>query len=176
MATALHALEVLDADQRERVLAWLVAKLGVTGATIGRAPGSTATIGRAVASVGSVKDFIKQKAPADDVARATALAYFLTHARGTATYSTRDLTKARFDAAMATFNLSRAVSNAQRAGYLTSSGRPGSYQITATGESLVEAMADDQAVQAARSRGRRRRRKPTSAARNATASESHGSR
>jgi hypothetical protein len=64
--------------------------------------------------------------------------------------------------------MSRAVSNAQRAGYLTTAGRRGTYQVTGTGEALVEAMPDADAVKNVKERGRRRRRKSASTKRAVT--------
>ncbi len=72
------------------------------------------------------------------------------------------LSQARADAALAKLNMSRAVANAKRAGYLTTGSEHGSYQITTLGESLVDAMPDADAVKMVRSQGSKRRRKSTS--------------
>ncbi len=69
---------------------------------------------------------------------------------------------------MANFNMSRAVSNAQRAGYLTTAGRRGTYQVTSTGEALVEAMPDEEAVKKVKAQGTRRRRKSSGSKRGTT--------
>lgn len=106
--------------------------------------------------------------PADDVSRVTALAYYLTHGMDQATYKTGDLTKARVEAALASFNMSRAVSNAQRAGYLTTAGGRGTYQVTSIGEALVEAMPDAEAIRKVKGQGTRRRRKSTGTRQRAT--------
>jgi hypothetical protein len=163
MEATLAALQPLDGEERQRVLDWLVAKLGLEApAPSGLASSDLAGDGGAVGvagNLGTIKQFLNQKKPGDDVARATALAYFLTHGKDQATYKTADLSKARVDAALANFNMSRAVSNAQRAGYLTTAGKRGTYQVTGTGEALVEAMPDADAVKKVKEQGGRRRRK-----------------
>ncbi len=64
---------------------------------------------------------------------------------------------------MTTFNLSRAVSNAHRAGYLTTAGGRGVYQVTSISEALVDAMPDVEAVKKVKAQGTRRRRKSPAA-------------
>jgi len=164
METTLAALLPLDPDERQRVFDWLVAKVGVRSSVAGAATGTgRGTAGGTTASGGAVsgtiKQFLKDKSPDEDVARAAALAYFLTHAKNQATYKTGDLTTARSDAALANFNMSRAVSTAQRAGYLTTAGKRGTYQITSTGEALVEAMPDADLIKKVKAKGTRRRRR-----------------
>ena len=162
MESTLAALQPLDADERQRVLGWLAAKLGV------RPPGSAARQGGGPSPVhagdlSNIKEFLKQKAPTDDVARATTLAYFLGHSDNLTTYKLERLSQARADAALAKLNMSRAVANAKRAGYLTTGAEHGSYQITTLGESLVDAMPDAEALKIVRAQGTKRRRKSTSA-------------
>jgi hypothetical protein len=165
MEATLGALQPLDSDERQRVFDWLAAKLGLeTPQSAGGAEGEGgAEDGRE--TPGTIKQFVKQKRPDDDVARATTLAYYLTHGKSQATNKTADLSKARVDAALANFNMSRAVSNAQRAGYLTTAGKRGTYQVTSTGEALVEAMPDAEAIKEVKAQGTTRRRKSTGAKR-----------
>lgn len=164
MEAILAALQALDPEEQQRVFDWLAAKLGLevaapAGGVDGEGEGTQAAGG--IGNLGTIKQFLKQKRPNDDVARATALAYFLTHGKSQTPYKTADLTKARVDAALAKFNASRAVRNAVRAGYLTGAGRRGTYQITSTGESLVEAMPDAEAIKKVRAQRTGRRRKST---------------
>lgn len=161
MESVLGALQPLDAAERRRVLTWLTAKfgVGVSSATTDSATAGGNAPGYSPADIGGIKPFVKHKKPGDDVARVTTLAYFLTHRGQKPTYKTADLTKARVDAALPAFNTSRAVSHAQRAGYLTTAGRRGTYQVTSTGEALVEAMPDNARVQEVRAQGGRRRRR-----------------
>lgn len=161
METTLGALQPLDIEERQRVFDWLAAKLGLkVPSPAGDSPRDGGAVGVG-GDLGTVKQFLKQKRPDDDVARAITLAYFLTHREGQATYGTAGLTKARVDAALANFNISRAVSNAQRAGYLTTGGKRGTYQITSSGEALVEAMPDADLLKKVKAQGARRRRRST---------------
>jgi hypothetical protein len=169
METTLNALQPLNLEARQRVFDWLAAKLGLRAPdAAGSADDFRGADGRVGDDLGTVKQFLKQKRPDDDVARATALGYYLTLGKSQATLKTSDLTKARVDAALANFNTSRAVSNAQRAGYLTTAGKRGTYQVTSTGEALVEAMPDVEAIKKVKAQGMRRRRKSTSAKRRTT--------
>ncbi len=165
MQSALAALQPLNLEARQRVLAWLAAKLGLEVTTANDsekdldAPDPTGHLG-------TIKQFLKLKAPNDDVARVATLAYFLTHGKNLAMYKIEELSKARVDAALSKFNMSRALSNAQHtAGYVTNAGKHGTYQITATGEALVEAMPDAEAVKKVKAQVKKRRRRSTGAKR-----------
>lgn len=172
MEATLSALHPLDPEERQRVFDWLAAKLGLEApAPAGEAEGDGGE-GVEGGNLGTIKQFLKQKKPYDDVARATTLAYYLTHGKGLATYKTADLTRARVDAALATFNMSRAVSNAQRSGYLTTAGKRGMYQITSTGEALVEAMPDAEAIKRVKAQWTRRRRRKSGGAKRGAAKKS----
>ena len=162
MEAALAALQPLKPDERRRVLEWLWAKLDFGAPPADSGPGGGPSVVR-----DGIKQFVKQKSPGDDVSRATTLAYFLEHARKLASYGYDELSQARVSAALPKFNLSRAVANAQRAGYLTTAGKHGMYQVTSTGEALVEAMPDTEAIKQVKAQGTKRRRK-TSAGRPAT--------
>lgn len=170
METTLGALEPLNAQERQRVVDWLVARLEFEAPRLAAgADGEGSADDAGGRDLGTIKQFLRQKRPNDDVARATTLAYYLTHGKNQGAYKTADLTKARVEAALPSFNMPRAVSNAQRAGYLTTAGRRGTYQVTSTGEALVEAMPDMDAVKKVRAQGTRRRRKPTGRKRETTA-------
>jgi hypothetical protein len=160
MQTTLAALQSLDVEERRRVIDWLAAKVGLEAPVPLSRRDSGGGADGGSEKRGDIKQFLKQKRPTDDVARATTLAYFLTHRKSQPTYKTADLSKARVDAALTDFNMSRAVSNAQRAGYLTTAGKKGMYQVTSRGEALVDAMPDAEAVKKVRSEGPKRRRKP----------------
>jgi hypothetical protein len=163
METTLAALEPLDLHARQRVVAWLAGRLGLEAPpAAGRAMGHVESAEGFSGDLGSIKGFLSQKRPDDDVARVTTLAYYLTSGRNLLSYSTADLSKARVDAALSSLNMSRAVSNAQRAGYLTTTGKRGTYQITATGEALVEAMPNPALIKKVKADSTRRRRKSTS--------------
>jgi len=160
MEATLDALQPLDTEERQRVFDWLAAKLGLEVPTPAGGAKGDAAVGVGD-DIGTIKQFLKHKRPDDDVARATTLAYFLAHGKSQATCKTADLTKARVDAALADFNMSRAVSNAQRARYLTTAGKRGAYQITSTGEALVEAMPDADLLKKVKAQETRRRRRST---------------
>src|SRR5258708_5930694 len=152
MESALAALRPLDTETRQRVLIWLAAKLRLEAPAADgekKDPNAPSAPGR----FATIKEFLKQKTPVDDVGRVTALAYFLTHGDKLPTYKIEDLAKGRIDAALAKFNMSRAVATAKRAGYVTTAPAHGTYQITALGESLVDAMPDAEAVKKVRAQG-----------------------
>jgi hypothetical protein len=169
MEATLAAMHPLDAEARQRVLDWLAAKLGIkapqaTGGAGGGGDGGVAAGGGA-GDLGKMQPFVKHKNPGDDVARVTTLGYFLTHTGGKPAFKTSDLSKARIDAKLPDFNVSRAVGHAKRAGLLTDAGKPSVHQTTAFGESLVEAMPDAEAMKNVLAQGKKRRRKRTGAKR-----------
>ncbi len=127
MQMALAALQPLDAEARQRVLDWLAAKLGLEApAPAGVGGDNPAPAGGG--KLGTVKQFLKLKAPSDDVGRVAALAYFLTHGDKLNSYKIEELNKARIDAALAKLNMSSAVANTKRAGYVTTAADHGTYQ------------------------------------------------
>jgi hypothetical protein len=159
MEITLAGLQPLNTEERQRVFDWLVAKLNPQARLADDASGDDGMSVGAAGDLRTIKLFLKQKRPDEDVARATALAYFLTHGKSQATYKTSDLSKARSDAALPAFNMSRALSTAQRAGYLTTAGKRGIYQITSVGEALVEAMPDEGLIKKVKAQGTKRRRR-----------------
>jgi hypothetical protein len=78
METTLGAMQPLDAEERQRVLDWLAAKLGLNAPTTPDVASSGETV-RLEGNLGTIKQFLNKKRPEDDVARVTTLAYFLTH-------------------------------------------------------------------------------------------------
>src|SRR5438067_1814615 len=101
MEAALGALQPLDPEERQRVSDWLAAKLGLEGSQPSGGAGREGAAGvDAGETPGTIKQFLKQKRPDDDVARAAALAYYLTHRKSQATFKTADLTKSRVEAAL----------------------------------------------------------------------------
>lgn len=165
MEATLSALEPLSADEQQRVLDWLVSKLGLEAPML-RGDGEGLDIlgvdGGGIGRLGTIKQFLKGKRPDNDVARAIALGYYLTHALGKETFTAADLSRARTDAALANFNVSRGAANARGSGYLTTTGARGTLKITSVGESLVEAMPDKEAMKKATTQRRRPRRKTAS--------------
>jgi hypothetical protein len=155
---ALEALWPLDEEARGRAVAGIAGALGVTGAVgsgagiAGRTQFGAGGVGSSngTGDLGTPKQFLARKAPKTDVERITVLAYYLTHARETPHFETKDLSDLNTDAAGPRFsNAAYTASNAtKKNGFLT--GAPGGKrQITARGEALVEALPDREAAKAA---------------------------
>jgi hypothetical protein len=108
----------------------------------------------------SPKEFLRQKQPRTDVDRVVCLAYYLTHYRDTPHFKTLDISQLNTEAAQIKFaNAAVAVNNAAIYGYLSAATK-GNKQITALGESFVEALPDrDAAREAVKTFRKRRRRK-----------------
>ena len=101
---ALEALEPLDPTQRQFAISMILSRLGM-GGTPGTAPGAGAppSVGAGAASagvtgLGGIKEFLKQKAPTTDVERLVCLAYYLTHAMDTPSFTTKEIKKLNDDA------------------------------------------------------------------------------
>ena len=171
MRGALAALEQLDDEGRKRAVRWLADALGVS------ATGGTELDAQAIESVGSSpasaiggdgpKHFLARKKPRTAVEQVACLAYYLTHAKSSPHFKTRDLSQLNVEAAGPPFtNISQAAKDAVKGYYLASAGKQ-NRQITPLGESIVEALPDRAAVKAIlaedkpRPRARRRAR-PTS--------------
>src|SRR5437016_2672472 len=101
MNTAFGALSELDADERLRVMEWLLRRLDVSGATAklqvpsrveARSPEGAPRASPLAGAAPSVRDFVAEKRPVTDVERVTCLAYYLTHYRGLPVFKTRDIT------------------------------------------------------------------------------------
>jgi hypothetical protein len=107
----------------------------------------------------SPKEFLRQKQPRTDVERVACLAYYLTHYRDTPHFKTLDISQLNTDAAQIKFaNAAKAVNNASSYGYLSATTK-GSKQLTAAGESFVEALPDRDAAKQAIANARPRRRR-----------------
>jgi hypothetical protein len=155
MQDALAALSPLDEGARQRAVTWLAGTLGVAsqaGPAIAApfvapgGPGSAPPVADST-NLGTPREFMAAKRPTTDVERVTCLAYYLTHARSTPHFKTKELTDLNREAAGAKIsNPSQATANAKdRNGYLAEAGG-GKRQITPLGEAVVPAMPDREAV------------------------------
>jgi hypothetical protein len=107
----------------------------------------------------SPKDFLRDKKPRTDVDRVAVLAYYLTHYRGIPHFKTVDLSQLNTEAAQVKFsNAAQAVDNATKAGLLVTAVK-GAKQLSAHGESYVQALPDREAAKVALQESRPRRRK-----------------
>jgi hypothetical protein len=166
LTKALTALKPLDAEEQQRALNWLASKLGVEPPSPLGGVDSDEDAAGGDEKLGTIKAFLKAKSPKDDVQRITTLAYYEVHANSKEVVTFKVLTAARVAAALPTFNVSRAISNAQRPGYLTTGSASRTYVITATGEAVVDALPNQEEVKSVTSQSRRRksaakRKKPT---------------
>jgi hypothetical protein len=149
--TALEAVESLNTTQREFALAMIVKGLGISGSTSieagnGSAHTHTKTAQTDLTSV-SPKDFLRDKKPQTDLERLTCLAYYLTHARGTAHFKTEDITALNTEAAGPRFaNASATARNAVSQSRFLSHAGTGKKQLTALGEDVVTALPNRDAV------------------------------
>ena len=112
----------------------------------------------------TLKQFIAQKKPGNTYQRVACLAYFLTHQSNTPHFKTKDITKANTEAAgQKMTNSSVFVNDAtSKYKYLSDAGK-GMKQISTLGESIVDALPDQDKVKALqaenKSRARKRRKK-----------------
>jgi hypothetical protein len=154
MSATHEALAGLDPEQQRRVMGWLVQKLNLGGTIPAAQSGSSiatyqAASPPAIGALGSPKQFVAQKRPTTDTERVAVLAYFLTNARSTSEFKTKDITAINKEAAQRAFsNAAYAVDNATKTGYLAP-GSKGAKQITTRGEAIVEALPDRARVQTA---------------------------
>lgn len=158
MQAALEALTPLDEDARGRATAWLASALGVKGAGVAEAVGSSRSVpfaaGLPVSSnggdLGTPKQFLAHKAPKTDVEKMAVLAYYLTHARGREHFTTKELSDLNTEAAgQRLSNAAYAASNAQKKNGFLANAPGGKRQIASRGEALVNALPDREAVKAA---------------------------
>lgn len=90
----------------------------------------------------SPKDFLREKSPKTDVERIVCLAYYLTHYRDMPHFKTIDLSTLNTEAAQPKLsNPTVATNNASLSGLLVAAGK-GNKQISAIGESFVQALPD----------------------------------
>lgn len=174
MQDALKALFPLDAGGRQRALTWLAGTLGVAmaegnaagagglGAGVPGSAGTPTLPGGQPGDLGTPRQFLAAKRPTTDVERVTCLAYYVTHAKNTPHFKTKDLIDVNTQAAGTRIsNPSQATANAKdRNGFLADAGG-GKRQITPLGEAVVLAMPDRAAVAQAIADGPKKvRRKP----------------
>jgi len=157
MDTTFTALVDLQADEQERVLAWLAQRLKIAAPTVGTGGGGAGTgagagAGTAVKIAGTpgttahARSFMTHKKPGSQQERVACLAFYLSFHKDMPEFKTRDITKMNSDAGQA--NLSNAavfMKNAVAAQYLSSAGK-GMRQLTPRGEALVNALPDRTAV------------------------------
>jgi hypothetical protein len=158
MQTAMAALEPLDEEGRGRAVAWLAGALGVSGAapTPGVGAGGTPFGGgggfssNGTGELGTPEEFLAAKAPQTDVERVAVLAYYLTFARGTKEFKTKDLSDLNTEAAWPKLsNPAYAASNAVKKNGFLSPAPGGTRQITSRGKALVNALPDREAAKEA---------------------------
>lgn len=154
LGKVLEALTKLEATAQQWVLSTAAGRLNVSAAALSATSAELGVVrGAAVIPPGSVggltpKEFLKQKAPKHDVDRVACLAYYLTHGRQQAAYSSRELSAMNTESAGPKLNMSRAADNAaKQSSYLTSAGK-GKKQITTHGEDVVNALPNYEAVKA----------------------------
>ena len=105
---------------------------------------------------------MRSKEPKSDVQRVACLAYYLTSARSTPQFRIGDLEKLNTEAAGPNMNMTRASDNATRKNKYLTAGEGRMKQITTHGEDIVDALPDQDAVNALEKEGgRKRRRKGT---------------
>lgn len=96
----------------------------------------------------TAKEFLKVKLPKTDLERIACLAFYMTNYKDTAHFKTADLSVLNTEAAQPKFsNAGVAIENATKAGLLVQAGK-GTKQISAIGESYVEALPDRDAAKA----------------------------
>ena len=179
--TSLEVLEPLDETQRRFAISMILTRLGMEGAGgLPRVASGAVNAGMHGAGTGAAaagggggdikdltsKDFLKQKQPRTDLERFACLAYYLTHARDLAEFSTRDITKLNGEAHGPNFtNAAATAQNGMKQSKFFSKAGGGKKRITTLGEAVVEALPSAEAVKEAlasvrgRAVGRRKRRK-----------------
>lgn len=169
--TALEVLEPLDQTQREFAVAMILARLGMakadpglhggpgTGGALGA--GGSAALTPATLKTMTAKEFLKLKSPATDLERFVCLAFYLTHAKDAAQFTTRDITKLNSEALGPDFSnaAATAMNGVKQSKFLSRAGG-GKKRITTLGEAVVEALPDRQkAKEVAAGAPRRNKRK-----------------
>ncbi|MBX3386989.1 MAG: hypothetical protein KF768_10490 [Phycisphaeraceae bacterium] len=167
--TALEVLEPLDETQRKFALSMILARLGLSGGTLqqsasGGGGGGGGNSGGAAGGAGSgqldlsnmtAKQFLAAKKPTTDAERFVCLAYYLTHARNSAQFKTKDITDLNGEAFGGRFsNPAMTANNAVNQSRLLAPAGSGKRRITLLGEQLVEALPDREAVEQVRSGAR----------------------
>lgn len=169
---ALQVLEPLDETQRKFAVSMILTRLGMAEASkLGGAGAggfaSHVTTPPAAIKEQTVKQFLKQKDPKTDLERFICLAYYLSHAMDTATFTTRDITKLNGEGGGANFSNAAGTANngVAQSKFLSRAGG-GKKRITNRGEAVVEALPDRAKLaevlvtsRAGKKRGRRKRTK-----------------
>jgi hypothetical protein len=169
MKTAVGALANLSSDEQRRALRWVAETLGISDepsvpisdpSQKPKAPRTTLPNQGGVLGSLTPKQFMAEKRPSTDVERIACLAYYLTHARETPRFKTRDLTDLNTEAAGDRFsNAAYSSKNAMdQSGFLAQAGK-GTRQITKRGEDVVEALPDREALAAVLAESPKRRRR-----------------
>lgn len=156
--TALEALEPLEQRQREFAVAMILSRLGMAGgghvaSGLGNIQGTgAAAAGHAAGTAAdlkgiSVKEFVKGKSPTTDLERFVCLAYYLTRARETPQFTTRDIKRLNADALGPDFsNAAATATNGVTQSKFLSRAGGGRKRITTLGEAIVDALPDRQKV------------------------------
>lgn len=170
LGTVLKALGPLDDDARAFVFRTAAERLHIASSGAekrhatppGIENGAGAGSGSAALNGVDPKQFLRQKKPQTELQRMACLAFYLTHARGTAHFKTGDLTSLNTEAAGGRFsNPSVTIRNGTNQSKLFApAGKAGLKQITALCEDYVNALPDQEAAKAAQSTNRPSRRKP----------------
>jgi hypothetical protein len=170
LGTILGVLEPLDDEKRRFVLKTAYERLGIANpvtpkagdapANARNAGGSGVTPNFATLDGVTPKAFLKAKKPITDVQRVACLAYYLTNARQMAHFKTKDITSLNTEAAGDRFsNAALAVNNATNQNRFLAPAGKGNKQITGHGEDVVNALPDQEAVNAAVAGYKKPRRK-----------------
>lgn len=152
MSRVHEALVDLPAAQQQRVVDWLIRKLGLEGVeSLVPREGVSMQAPRATAvNTSSAKAFLAEKGPKSDVERVACLGYYLAHFRATSQFKTKDLTTLNTEAQQPKLgNPAMAVANATKQNQFLSPVGSGRKQITVRGEALVEALPDREKVREA---------------------------
>ncbi len=157
LGKVLTALKDLDAEQQSWVIASAASNLGISApVSQGSAnPGAGIAGGVTKPAVGEpgtqvhAKSFMREKKPQSDVQRIACLAYYLTNFKNTTQFKTSEIREMNtYSAGTHLSNPSKSVDNATNQNrYLAPAGR-GKKQLTSLGESIVEALPNQEAVSA----------------------------
>jgi len=171
LTTILSALEGLDKETQRRTLQAVITFLDIPFASNEKTHHKTyesthsenETASKSNVSFSenrsmSPKEFLREKAPVTDIERIACLGFYLTHYRDTPHFKTLDLSNLNTEAAQPKLsNAAFAVVNATNAGYLVQATK-GAKQISAAGESFINALPDRDAAKASMSNMRVKRR------------------